>query len=138
MRYVLTVYGVPVGYVYLAGGRRTCSYLAPYAAYFQTGLAQVAARFADALTRSYGPTARPNPKQRRQLRAAREEQALWQARLGLLDESMRSVPTAVIRVVWFVARRPMVFVNFRDLPASVAAPRHRWIGFMRASTRPAA
>lgn len=55
-------------------------------------------------------------------------------RLGLLDENMRFVPTVVIRVVWFVARRPMVFVNLRDLPATIGPPRRR----PPVSARPAA
>ena len=127
MRFLLTVDGVPAGSLALRPQRRAAGYLTPWPAFVSTGLSQVAARFTYALTLSYGPRARPNPRQRRLLRAARAEQREWGVRLGLLDEHHVPVPAAPIRVFWNRSQAPLVVVGFdKALAADLArltAPR---------------
>jgi hypothetical protein len=138
MRYVLTVHGVPVGHLYVAGGARTCGYLLAYPAYVETGLAAVARRFAEAIMLSHGPGARPSPRQRRLRRAAHAEQRLWQARLGVLDPDMRHATTGLIRVVCFAGQLPMVVIDFRALPSPIGARASRQVADAHAEDRPAA
>ncbi len=138
MRYVLTASGVPVGYLHLAGSPRTCGDPHPYAAFFDSGLAEVAGRFGTALVLSHGPRARPNPRQRRLRREAHAEQSRWQPRLGLLDQEMRLVTTGLIRLFSFPGQRPMAVIDFRSLPAPIGARVWRRLVRARERLQPAA
>lgn len=138
MRFVLTVYGVPVGHVYLAGGARACGYLLAYPTYHETGLAAVAARFGKAFILSHGPRARRNPRQRRLRREAHAEQRHWQTRLGLLGPDMRPVPAGLIRVVSFPNQCPTVVIDSRARPIAIGAWLRRPVLSVCASARPAA
>jgi hypothetical protein len=121
MRYVLTVDGVPVGFVTLATGRRVAAYLVPFSGFIETGLAAAAFRRGLALTLTHGPTARPSPRQRRLVREVREERRRWEERLGLLDPYGAMVPAGSIGVVWCPERRPFVLVDFTLLPVRLGA-----------------
>jgi hypothetical protein len=121
MRYVLTVDGVPVGFVFLPAGRRVAGHLVPFAAFVSTGLAEAAFRRGLALTLSHGPGARPSPRQRRLVQAVRQERPTWELRLGLLDARGWMVPAGRIGVVWCAERKPWVIVDLRLLPVRSGA-----------------
>jgi hypothetical protein len=121
MRYVLTVDGVPVGFVYLPAGHRVAGYLVPFEAFVSTGLAEAALRRGLALTLSHGPSARPSPRQRRLVQAVLQERQVWSSRLGLLDARGWMVPAGKIGVFWCAERRPLVIVDLRLLPVRLGA-----------------
>ena len=136
MRYVLTVDGVPVGFVSLPAGQRVAGYLVPFAAFVSTGLAEAALRRGLALTLSRGPGARPSPRQRRLVEAVRQERQIWELRLGLLDARGWMVPAGRVGVVWCAERKPWVIVDFRLLPVRLGAtvpPRPRAAGAVAVS-----
>ena len=122
MRYVLTVDGVPVGFVFLPAGNRVAGYLIPFAAFVSTGLAEAALRRGLALTLSHGSTARPSPRQRHLVLTVRHERQEWESRLALLDARGWMVPAGRIGVIWYAERKPLVIVDFRLLPVRLGAP----------------